>query len=420
MRCSIRTGLFLLLFEGAAQADEPPSAPSPTHAINEARLFMRKGWWEDARKDLEAALATPAGQSDYEIHYLLSQVCFELMDVNAAQAYSEDAARLSQSPSKAREASDFAKYLSDSFGTVEVQGPEPGMHSRLQIDLRYAQFDPDLKRFIKQQTLQLKEKTTLPVRVSLPVGKYAINGKDVVVEPSGVSVLDLPISALGARGLAALQVPRVELGAGFSVLFGERLSDIHPGPEVQAAFIQPIGGALLGITANEALLSYGVSGYDTVTDLDAWSVGLRLGTQIFVNGPLAIRPSVGYRYGHLPGVALDCSATDLVTQTDVVCRAPSSGSDPLLRFYTTAPIHVPYAELSIDYREAGRTTAMGVGVQVGVDEVLGVIPASAKATFHDPNDPSASGRGTPISVKVADGFFYGTGLRLLANLSIAF
>ena len=67
----------------------------------------------------------------------------------------------------------------------------------------------------------------------------------------------------------------------------------------------------------------------------------------------------------------------------------------------------------MNYRRAGRTTALGLGVRAGVDLVLGApqSPGQAQATTREL---------TVVYTVVDDAAFRAVGLRMLAEVSVAF
>lgn len=399
-----------------AVADE--AAPNVNHAVNQARFFVRKGWYEDARLELDKVLDTPGAEQNQELQLLAAQVCYELLDIACAVEHARLAAELeglSADPQLTRQANELLDYLSG-FGFLDVRGPQPGVISRLQLDLVSTIFDPEAKKFVNSQALAIREKVTLPITIAVPAGDYQVNGHAVTVEPGETVELVLPMDALGAKGLAALQVTRLEVASGFGMLMGSRVSNLQPGLEVQLGVVQPVGRAFVGATLDWSLRSFRVEDYAARTDLMALSGGPKVGMELFIDGPFAVRPALGYRYGLLPGIAFDCTESGGIS-----CVPREDGSDSAdsgtvydSTFYATSRVHVPYGELALDYRQAGRSTAWGMGLRVAADALVGSVPESTQAT--NASDDS----GTTVPVQVTDGDFLAMGLRLLANLSIAF
>ncbi len=397
--------LTLLSFAPAAFGQ----ANSPSHAVDEARLFIRKGWYEDAHAALLRAVATPDGSQSFEVHWLLSQVSYELLLVGPAQEHAREAAGLAPEPDQAASCWQLVDFYETTFGSVEVIGPQAGMKSRLQLELQTTLFDPELARFVKRKTLDLTDSVQLPRTIWIPAGDYLVNGHAVTIQAGRQVTLQLPLSALGAKGMAALQVPRLELSGGFGVLFGPRTQNLHPSIETQLSVTQPLGRLLVGVTVDKSFRSFDVEGYDPSGSPGAFSGGLRLGTELLVGGPLAFRPFLGYRHGLLPGIEFDCSGS----LDGLACAPEMDDSGVTDHFYATSRVHVGCAELAVDYREGGRTNALGIGVRASVDQLFGTIPESSNGVYTELEEAS------PMEIQLQDGSFYATGIRLLVNLSIA-
>ncbi len=395
--------LVLLLVASPASAQEASSA----HAVDQAKLFIRKGWHADARDELLRALTSPEGSQNYEVHWLLAQVLYELLEVGRAIEHARVAAGLTEDPDQQAACWQLVDFYESTFGAVEVIGPQQGVSSRLQLELTSTLFDPELKRFVNRKTLELTDTVKLPQVIWLPAGSYLINGQQVDVRAGAQELLMLPMSALGSRGMAALQVMRLELGGGFGVLLGQRVSNMHPSIEAHVSFTQPIGRLLLGATIDKSFRSYEVEGYEPSSDVAAFGGGLRVGTELLLGGPLAFRPFLGYRYGLLPGVGFDCHDA----REGLACQAELDDPGVTDRFYGTARTHIASLDLGVDFREGGRTNALGVGVRVGIDQLFGKVPASSLAAYPGAEDT--------VDISLEDGAFHATGIRILTNVSIA-
>jgi len=395
--------LVLMLWAAPVAAQEASSS----HAVDQAKLFIRKGWHTDARDELLRALTSPEGSQSFEVHWLLAQVLYELLEVGRATEHARVAADLTEDPDQQASCWQLLDYYETTFGSVNVIGPQKGISSRLQLELSSTLFDPELKRFVNRKTLELTDPLKLPLAIWLPAGVYLINGHEVEVRPGNEATLQLPISSLGSKGMAALQVMRLELGGGFGVLLGQRVSNMHPSIEAHLSFTQPIGRMLLGLTFDKSFRSYEVEGYEPSRDFASFGGGLRLGTEVLLGGPLAFRPFLGYRYGLLPGIAFDCRDA----QGGLSCQPDLDESGVTDRFYGTARTHVASLDLGVDFREGGRTNALGVGVRIGIDQAFGSVSSASRAAYPGVEDP--------IDISIEDGAFSATGIRILTNISIA-
>ncbi|MEY3214467.1 MAG: hypothetical protein RIT28_4948, partial [Pseudomonadota bacterium] len=377
--------------------------------MDQAKLFTRRGWVEDARAELEAAAATPAGAQSAELWWALAGARLTVCDVEGAWLAAEQAAALTDDAAARAEALTFAADLRGQHGVLTVSAPHEGMFSRLQLEPQSMLLNPEHKRCVEALSLAWTHGVRLPARVALPQGDYAVQGQTVSVRPEAEASLPLGMGQLGAKGFSALQVSRLELASGVSTLFGPQAAHYAPSLELQIAFTQPVAGWLVGATVDWSARSWVMVDAGPASSARSLAGGVRLGRELMIGGPLALRPTLGYRYGVIPGVALGCvsgSGEGLACDT-----TPDPADDWAV--YASAVAHIPSAELSMNYRRAGRTTALGLGVRAGVDLVLGA-PQS-------PGEAQVTTRDLTVTYAVDDeADFRAVGLRMLAEVSVAF
>jgi len=401
--------LWLTLIAGPAAAQ---SGAYTVH-VEQAKLFVRKGWLDDALAELDAARATEDGAADYEVWWLTAQVRYELRDAEGAWQAADDAAAVAPDAEKKEQAYQLSKLLKRTFGALEIAAPRAGVSSRLQLESAGPVLDPDHKKWIDAVALDLRAQSLLPRVISLPQGSYLVNGVEVTVAPGERARMELPMDLLGAGGLAALQVPRVEVAAGLGMLFSGRVPNLNPSLEGQLGYTQPVGRLLLGAHLDYGYRSFQVEGQGTAWSPQAAGGGLRLGTELTVGGPLAIRPGLGYRFAQTPGVPLACSGRDL--EDTWTCAVPEEGapaSDATIMAVGQA--HIPYLEVAVHWRRAGRTTATGFGVRAAVDQAFGILPSEGEATVYTGGGASEE----TLSFHVDEPGWSATGFRLLAELSL--
>ncbi|MBK9647563.1 MAG: hypothetical protein IPO67_20785 [Deltaproteobacteria bacterium] len=401
----------LTLLSTLAWGAEPGQAEDAAvqHAMDQAKLFTRRGWVEDARAELEAAAATPAGAESAALWWALAGARLTLCDAEGAWLAAERAAALTKDEAARAEALTFAADLRGQHGVLTVSAPHDGMFSRLQLEPQSMLLNPEHKRCVEALSLTWTHGVSLPARVALPQGEYAVQGQTVTVSPSAESSLPLSMSQLGAKGFSALQVSRLELASGVSTLFGPQAAHYAPSLELQVAFTQPVAGWLIGATVDWSARSWVMVEAGPAGSARSVAGGLRLGRELMIGGPLALRPTLGYRYGVIPGVALGCVGG---SGEGLSCDTSPAPSDDWA-VYASALAHIPTAELSMNYRRAGRTTALGLGVRAGVDLVLGApqSPGQAQATTREL---------TVVYTVQDDAAFRAVGLRMLAEVSVAF
>ena len=394
----------LLLLSPPAAADPEVDEAAYSHHIDQAELFIKKGWLSDAIDELEAAIEADPGGA--EARWLLAQVRFELLDARGAWEAADDAAERAGSDGERRRAEQLRDDLRSRYGVLVIEGPYEDAASLLQLESASPVLDPDLKRWIDAVALGLRARTLLPTQVSLPAGVYRVNGQEVEVLAGEERSVALSRDLLGAAGLAKLMVPRVEIGSGVGVLFSDRVANLRPSLEGELGFSQPFGRAVFGAVLDYSLRTFQVGG-DTAFNPRALGGGLRIGTELMVGGPLAFRPSLGYRYLLVPGLALDCAGPQ--PGGDYLCAAPGGGGADAT-VYAVGRAHAPFGEIAVDWRRAGRTTSNGFGIRAAVDQLFGTLPEQSEAAVFDSQDS--------IRFQVEDRTWTATGVRLLAELSL--
>lgn len=361
----MHTMILAVFLVQTADAEEDVS-----HHLNQAALFIRRGWLEDAAAELAQALESPAGQT-IEVYELAGQVAWDLMDIEGAIAMAEGAAAVAPSPAQAQAATRLADSYRQQFGFLTIDAPYPGMNASLQLESTGLILSAELKDFISRAALQLQERTALPLRLGLPVGSYRINGQEITVEARTEAVVILPMDAIGSRGRAALQVTRLEVAAGGMMLMGEAAAALIPAPVLQISLTQPLGPLVLGPLVQLSPISYLDDQNRIVSGGSAWSVGGRLGPEVSLAESISIRPSLIARYGAIPGL--------------------TGGTGTLAASASAAAVG---GELCAEYREPGRDTTIGSGVKLSADRTWG---------------------------RLSDGENYSAvGLSMLANLSAVF
>ena len=396
----------LVALAGSAQVDVDKH-------VGQASLYAKKGWHEEAMKELQEALQTDAGRASFDLHALAAQVSYELWDAEAAILYAGHAADLTPDASQAASMRQYHDYLERTFGVLFVSGPYEGMTTGLVVERTTPLLDPSLKEWNSSLAQQLEKRQVLPRRISLPSGAYRVNGLDVTGK---VVPLRLPMGALNARGLAALQVSRLEVATGVGVIFSERLPNLRPSLDVQIGVLQPVGKFLLGAQTTWSARSYLVLGDRPVRNPYAYTLGISVGREVVLGGPLVIRPALGVRYGFLPGVALACNqvvdeAQDLESY---VCEDPDKERDwdPELYVYSISRVVLPHAGLSLETRRTRATSAVALGMKAVVEPLWGNLPSPAQA--------NVGVDGSPVDYVTKGEAFQGVSIRILAHTAIAF
>ncbi|MEL6347551.1 MAG: hypothetical protein AAFV53_30870 [Myxococcota bacterium] len=375
--------LHSLLFLPQAQADDVD-----VH-LAQAKLYIKRKYYQDAAGELRKAIAA-GGDTRFDVCMTATGVAWEILDVEWATTMALAAADAAPSPEQAAAARQLAEGYTETFGFLTVDAPYPGMTTRIQLEAQGLLFDPELKRYVNAIALKWRDRHALPERVALPAGVYLVNGQSVTVTAAAEQSLRLPMSAVGTRGLNALQVTRLEGSLGIRAWNGLDVDNILPSFHAQVTLTQPIGPILLGAAAGTSSFSYvGENNRLIQGQLAPTGVG-RVGKEFVLSGAFSVRPTLQFGVGWFPGIGLRCDGTSC---------SPASG-DAIDR-YVNSVAYLGGGELLIEYREAGRTTAVGTGVKLVAEQAFGRLPASR-------DDWTAIERN-----------WSATGFQMLANLSFA-
>lgn len=364
--------MLLALIALAALAGAPPPRPTAEDHLATAEHFARKGWLEDAWQEVQAGLALPEGAESFGLHRLAMELAWERLDPLGSAAAARRAAGLCAEEELAASLRERADALERGFGTLRVDAAQPGLRSRLQLEARGPLLDPEHRRYVQRLATRLREPQDLPRVVALPVGTYLLNGEEAAVRADEPAALVLPLRALGLRGMAALQVVRLEVGAVLGQAHGGPLAPRPPRPELALGISLPAGPLFLG---GELLLSLDPA--QAPMDGLGPGVGAHLGREWALWGPLSLRPALRYRGWRESRLRLSCVDESTTTWSCGLPRddAPAGIDLPL-------DLHALGAELGVEWRTSGRTTATGLAILVGEELGLRRLPAAGRATLE--------------------------------------
>lgn len=397
--------MLLWLAVAHAQTTAEAQADAVQSHVEQARFFIRKQWYEDAGAELEAASKLPDGRIDPEVWYLLATVRYELVDLEGARQAAARAHSYSRTDDQLQLAAGLNAFLTEQFGLVEVRAPYEGLAGRLDLELESVLFDPNLKLYLERLERKVDKRLVFPVRVGLPAGTYQINGEQVVVEPGAERILELDAARLAGGRAPTAQLAKAEIGVGMSFWAGEAVRNLQPAATTEVSLSQPVGPVVAGLTLLWAPTSFATL-ESTAFSTAPWALGARIGWELPGTGSIVVRPSLGYRYGYLPGIELGC-----VSDADAwICGSPAEAE---LVVYGVGRAHVPLAELAVDLLDPGRKSGVGLGVKVTGERAIGMLPREA---FAD----RSSGEAVHYVVSEADRRWSATGARFLLDVSLAF
>ncbi|MEQ1503152.1 MAG: tetratricopeptide repeat protein [Myxococcota bacterium] len=357
---------------GWAADTTPPSASEDFRSyLDQARFFLRKEWYDDAREQLELAVATEDGRLDPEAWFLLAKVSYELGDLTGARRAADRALVHSRDQDQADQTHELLQFFDQKFGFVTVESSVDGVAATLDVTLDSTLFDPDLKLWLNRVVASLAQPVTLPYELGLPAAKYTINGVPVEVTAGSHQSI---APAFDGRP-AALQVIELELGLGGSGYVGSTLANLNLAPTLDASLGAPFGPVTLGVTGAFAPQPYQTRDGAVATAFGAWSLGARIGVEVHAR-PMIVRPSITWRVASVPGLEVACADTGDVW----ACSRDNPVRE--LYVYTAAVAQAVGLEVATLWhdRASGR---LGIGLKGGADVVVGSLPVTGRAVGPD-------------------------------------
>ena len=387
-----------------AHAEEPAVAVEADYRsyLDQARFFVKRGWYPDAEEQLQLATTHPDGALDAAAWALLAQVRYELADLHGARFAADRALVNSHDAEQTRQTRELLTFFETKFGFVDLVAAQEGAATHLEVELLSTLFDPDLKAFLGRLDERLvDDPVVLPYPLGLPAGRYRINGVEVEVAAGGDARLDTPL--LGTKALA-LQTLQLEVGVGTSFWLGPRAQHYTPSIATQLSLSVPTGPVVWGVLVDAFPSPYLTDSGAVAVGLGAFAGGVRVGLELPNTQPMVFRPSVGWRVGQVPGVELPCA----VEGGSATCAPDAPGQ---LFVYVPATAHLPFVEFAAHYQDRRRRSGWGAGLKVIGEWGCGVVPAQGTATSRD---------GTGFDYGVSSRSWSSPGLRVLADLSLAF
>ncbi len=338
--------------------------------VDQARFFIRKGWYEDAALELEAATTHADGELDGTAWYLLAEVRYHLGDIDGAKEAADRAHSNSRSEADLERAAGFSRWLQDNFGELEVHTRFDGVESAVTVELTSLILDPELKSYLSELSTRLAEPRPLPLRFGLPKGSYQVNGREAVITSGEKTQLRVPV-----RGAAPepFQVTELEASLGVAAWAGSAARGHLPGPTVRLGVTQPIGFGVLGLAVDYSArpLSTPVGLRAAPADL---GIAVRVGLEAGRIRDAALRAALSGRVARVGGLGLPCALDE--SGASVRC---SKDAAPAAWAYPNSLLVVPGLELSAVVLDRRRETAIGWGLRLIGEAGLGRRPGAGSA-----------------------------------------
>ncbi len=358
----------ILLLASVAMAQEDPIRAH----LEQARLFLKQGWTDDARKELEKAVATTDGKRHPEVWYLLATTRYELCDFVGARDAASRAHTYSRDEAELETASSFSLFLQEQFGVVRLEAPHPGMTGQISVELETLLLDPGQTAYFRRLQTKLEKHQLLPLTIGLPIGKYSINGRSIDVTAGNIQVVPLASHEV-AGGTAAFQLTQIEVSAGMSAWFGPEVRNLLPGADLELAISQPWGPVIFGAMVDWSPRPYVRADGNFGGSALGFGVGGRIGFEIPGLQNVVVRPSIGYRFQTVPGIERFCENDE-----GWACDRPETP----LAIYGIGRAHTPLIELVVDTRDRTRKNGVGFGVKATGEVAMGTLAEESQAIFN--------------------------------------
>ncbi len=353
----------MLLFVALAAAAE-----SADYHAAQARIFYKRGWFDDAELEVEKGLALEPDNVD------LCGLCVDLArreaDIDRVLACAARGAASSLGSTDARaNLSQVESFVRQNYGWVELRGPE-GLH-RAQVTMEPPKLmlDAELKRTATLASARAAGGLELPARLGLPTGDWILAGQTVRVEAGQIASVTLPADAFAAD---AGRGPRFELAVGGVGYAGETLANLHPGAAVELGASVPAGPLRLGAAFSWEARAYSVqNGADQVSPY-TFGGALRVGADLDLGGALVLSPALAVYAGMMPGLELGCDEAPLACRIGV----PTTDEEPV---YATGAAVAPALDVGLHYR----TGRWMLGVRGTGAWLVGQAPSPGKVLTRD-------------------------------------
>ena len=394
---------WLWLSWAAAFADEPPLEGAARTHLDQAQLFYRRGWVDDAWAELQAALETPSGQHSYEAHRLGEAWAWERRDLRAALTLINRAVSLAPDSTARADATATALSYEQGFGFVQLDGPYPGMAARLQVRADAPPLIASHRQWLDDVTRTAGERQVLPVELALPVGDYRLNDQPIQVSAGTTQSVTLPLDAVGDGALRRLQAGRLDLLSGVSLWAGEDAVGLGLGLPVELAFSVPVGPIRWGPTAAVVRQTWQPPSGSERAGPMGWAAGARVSAAPMGAGAIAVELGAALRVGALPGIRLSCAAATSALR----CAHGGPGDTPI---HATRMALLPGADVGLVVTEPGRDRGLSGSLRLAWERPLVWLDSGGSAALPDGGDVPWSDEGRSPRLH---------GLRIVAGLSLS-
>jgi hypothetical protein len=298
----------------APRAPGKAVAPTTKSQIDDIRTQARNGWWGEARKQIDALLATPEGAKDIDAYILKSEICIETLDIVCAYDI------LHQAPRPTPEAPSLLvkqklEFLDAQFGQLVISG---ALGMPLRISQRAASESAYLQSAYDAAALAISQLETTGTNPP-PIGSPRLHSWEILTEkPGGESGQLLKIYLPAGEYKLNNRSVAVAVGQTTSLILGAAPDD-SPTYTYTAgyALTAPLGGSSLepqgqvrfqltvGTTKGGMRIGGGLTLLPTSADIRVDGMGLKQYTRVAVGVSVFKRMAIRQGIWLEPGAALE-------------------------------------------------------------------------------------------------------------------
>lgn len=345
----------------------PAERDAETH-LRQARHFEKKGWLEDAVREVAMARSTESGSRDPEVFALAARLARSRDDIVGARCMAEATLALQRSGRATEAARALLTELDRSFGylTIDTSGDAATASLRVQPPKLFA--TAALKSYADRQVQALRSSQVLPIEVALPAGAYVVNGESITVLPGRHQ--DLTLHPRRTRPGWASPIARVAVGA---TLRGDQPHTPPPlGGSVDLTTTWPVvrgrtgalhAGARAGATRRTTL----ASGTEVPAGGD---LGLQLAGSWVSTIGVELRADASVGWASLSGVGVSCPLDGSA------CTAEASPSPPADRLVVRTGGLQVRGGVGAELRRFGDLDWLGIGAAVAYVHTRGQLAPS--------------------------------------------
>lgn len=360
-----------------AKAAEPCASSAPVVAaerdmqthLRQAKHFEKKGWLDDAVREIAMARSTTDGRRDPEVFARAAHLARSQDNIVGARCLASATLDLQASGTATEQARRLLAELDRSFGYVVIETSGDATSAAVQLGLPKVFGTAELKAYAERKAKELARRQALPIEIALPAGAYTVSNQSVTVL-SGQSQ-SLTLHPRNTRSPLAAPIARVRGGAAFHP------EQAHPTARVLGVADLSITWPIWRENASAVHLGPRFGGLAPAGELGlpaGGDIGLQASAYWFIDRGLDLHVDASVGWASLSGIGWRCPLDGTACTSGDPPAAPTDTlfvRDQGLQLRGTA---------GLDIRGLGKAEGLGVGVDVGVSRTAGTLSPSTGAT----------------------------------------